>query len=202
MLNVIIGIASAAVSIAKSITVIASAVSVVAHTVISVCKALGLIENSNMKTEELGEKALVAQETDQLKPENFQTFEEYVKAIENFNVDPVKAEKYSLEEKLQKGLELTTGLLIGKFGETAGEVLREAAKRPDFFDSTRTLHYLEKASSNELNIGNISKLLDGKLKNIDMIMETKGQMNSTEKGLNPELTSRQLQQMIDQQKPR
>jgi hypothetical protein len=200
MLGTILGIASAALSIARSLTVIASAISVVAHTIISVCKALGLIENPNMKTEDLGEKALVAQEMEHLKPENFKTFEEYVKAIENFKVDPAQAEKYTLEEKMQKGLELTTGLLIDKYGESAAEVLREVAKRPDFFDDIRTLQYLEKASSVELNIGDISKLLDGKLKNVDAIIDAKEQMSNVEKIINPEITPRQLQQLIDKQK--
>lgn len=197
MLGTILSIASAALSIAKSLTVIASSISVVAQTVLFVCKELGLIETPDMKTEDLGEKALVALETEQLKPENFKTFEEYVHAIEKFEVDPAKAEKYSVEEKMQKGLELTTGLLIDKYGDTAGEVLKEVAKRPDYFDTTRTLQYLEKASTSQINIGDISKLLDGKLKNVDSILDAKQQIHTIEKAINPEITSRQLQQIID-----
>ncbi|WP_129727911.1 hypothetical protein [Ectobacillus funiculus] len=200
LISALVGIVSVAVSVAESLTVITTAISIVAHTVISVCKALGLIENPEIKTEDLGEKALVAEE-EGLKPEKFKTYEEYVQIIEKFEIDPLKAEKYTSEQKMQKGLELTSGLLIDKYGLSAGDVLREVAKRPIFFDTARTLHYLEKTSSNDLNIGDVSKFLDGKLKNVEALLHAKEQVISIEKIINPEATPRQLQQIIDAQKP-
>ena len=111
----ICGIASAALSVAKALGAVGLAiegVKMVVNSLVSVCKALGLIKEET-EPEELGDKAIQAEEQG-IKPENFKTYEEYVKAVENFEIDPEKSALTTEKEKHVKASELAAGLLMEK----------------------------------------------------------------------------------------
>lgn len=77
-----------------------------------IAKELGILspEAGEKDVEELGDKVIQAREKG-IKPENYETYEEYMKAIENFKVDPVKSSKISLKEKLADGIGLLSTLI-------------------------------------------------------------------------------------------
>lgn len=115
IIGVICGIASAALSVAKAIGAIGLAVEgikVVVSSMVNVCKSLGLIKEET-QLEELGDKAIQAEE-EGLKPENFDTYEAYVKAVENFEINPEKSKLTTEKDKHIKAAELSAGLLMEK----------------------------------------------------------------------------------------
>lgn len=115
LIAAICGIASAALSVAKALGAVGLAiegVKMVVNSLVNVCKSLGLIKEET-KPEELGDKAIQAEEQG-IKPENFKTYEEYVKAVENFEIDPEKSKLTTEKEKAVKASELSAGLLLEK----------------------------------------------------------------------------------------
>ncbi|MCM3362256.1 hypothetical protein [Niallia sp. MER TA 168] len=196
----ILSVISTAVSIARSVAVIATAVHVVANVVIDICKQLGLIEDKNLDPVELGEKALAAEEERGIVPEKFDRYEDYVREIENFKVDDSYVDKWTKEEKEQRGFELGTGLLVEKYGTSVADVLMEIGKRPDFFTVDRTKLYLEKNATNEIDMQEISKFLDGKLKNVDVMKKINEQMINIENEINPTISQQEAQRSINLQK--
>lgn len=192
-------IASTALSIANSVSLIVSAIEVVTSVIMSVCKELGLIENQNIESEQLGEKALAAEQVG-IVPEKFERYEDYVKDIEKFEADKMKLNDWTKEEKEQRGMELTIGLLLEKFGSVVVEVINEVAKRPEFFNTERTQLYLEKASSNEIDMKEVTSYLDGQTKGLEKMNLINDKMVNIEKIINPELTPNEVQRIINLQK--
>ncbi|UTG82734.1 hypothetical protein [Bacillus paranthracis] len=192
-------IASTALSIANSVSLIVSSIKIVASVIMSVCKELGLIENQNIESEQIGEKALAAEQVG-IVPGKFERYEDYVKDIEKFEVDKMKVNDWTKEEKEQRGMELTIGLLLEKFGSVVVEVITEVAKRPDFFNTERTQLYLEKASSNEIDMKEVTSYLDGQTKGLEKMNLINDKMVNIEKIINPELTPNEVQRIINLQK--
>lgn len=104
-------------------------------------KALGLIKPET-QVDELGDKALQAEEAG-ITPDQFETYEAYVKAIEGFQLDPEKSRETTLNEKVEKGIELTAGVTREKFPELSVETVAKLGalieKHPTVFteDSMR-----------------------------------------------------------------
>jgi hypothetical protein len=196
----IVSVISVAVSIARSVAVIATAVYVVANMVIDICKQLGLIEDKTIEPVDLGEKALAAAESKGIVPEKYERYEDYVKEIEKFEVDSSNVDKWTKEEKEQRGFEVATGLLVEKYGTSVADVIIEIAKRPDFFTANRAQLYLEKNATNEIDMQDISKYLEGKLKNVDAMMKVNEKMMDFEAKMNPSISQLEAQRTINLQK--
>lgn len=122
--SAISGFAKAAISILRPI----------AQAITTFVGALGLIDPKT-KADELGDKAIQAEEAG-IKPEKFDTYEKYVKEINNFKLDPAKSQKISIANKLRKGSEVATALAMEKLPNTPiAELISLAAKKQAFFTS-------------------------------------------------------------------
>ncbi|OQA77754.1 MAG: hypothetical protein BWY32_02261 [bacterium ADurb.Bin243] len=77
-----------------------------------IAKELGILgpEQDEKTVEDLGDRAIQAREKG-IKPENYKTYEEYLKAIENFETDPVRSSNISWKRKLDSGLSLLLTLI-------------------------------------------------------------------------------------------
>lgn len=183
-------IASAAVSVAKTLGAIGLAVEgikAVVNAIISVCKSLGLIEEKT-EPEELGDKALQAEE-EGIKPEKFDTYEEYVKAVEEFEIDPEKSKKYTTEEKLLKASELTSGLLIEKMPGINITSFPDVLLQYSPEKIAAIINTLKDGKGETFN--NILGVISNKEKDPDKISDGIGGLVSVEKILNPELSDSQ-----------
>lgn len=69
-----------------------------------IVKALGII-NPDENATDLGDKALQA-EAQGIVPEKYDNYQEYLKAVQNFELDPEKSTCFSEIDKLSKGVEL------------------------------------------------------------------------------------------------
>lgn len=180
------GLVTACTAVWKAVNVVATAISVVTTVITVVSNALGLTKTEN--PEELGQKALQAEEQN-IRPENFKTYEEYVKEVESLNLDPERTSKWTKEQKEAKAFELGTMLLTEKFGQNASTLIIDIAKRPDFFTPERAKHYLEVGQAQNIDLSKISDLLNNKTSDLKSVVEAKDLMFEIEKSLNPNLTS-------------
>ena len=144
LLLALAGVVSAALSITKAVSVIGLAIEglkVVANALVNIGKALGLIRQ-DIEPEELGDKAIQAEEAG-IRPENYRTYEEYVKEIEQFEVDPEKSKQISEEAKQYKALELSAGLLAEKIPEADILSLMITAQTPNVLSPEKMAAMIE-----------------------------------------------------------
>lgn len=177
-------IATAAVSVVKSLAVVGMAVEglkSIGKVLVNLAKSLGLIK-PQMQVDELGDKAIQSG----YDPEQYDTYNDYVKAVENFNLDPEKSKTISEEEKIKKGMELATGVMIEKYKDSPMEKFCvEIGNRPDFFNEGVLKGVGELVVSDENAISDFTSFLDGTLKNDDKLEDISGKLADLYKAGNP-----------------
>lgn len=100
---------SAAVEIVKTVISVAKPLlEVIGNAILEIAKVLGVVTEST-NVEELGEKALQAEE-DGIKPKDYKSCEEYIRAIEKYEINPDK--KHDPETARTKGTVIATGLAL------------------------------------------------------------------------------------------
>jgi len=191
----VLTVISTAASIARSVAVIATSVATVCSVVVNVCKELGLIK-SDMSVEELGDRALQAEEQN-IRPENYDSYEEYLNELQNFPLDEEKSKEYSKEEKEFKATEVSSGILVEKYGVGISDLIDQIAKRPSFFDEGRVASYLKEAEKGNLDFKQMSKFFDGELKINDEIVAIKNALIEIDKVLNPSKNEKEIEQEIN-----
>lgn len=178
-------IASAAVSVVKSLAVVGMAVEglkSIGKVLVNLAKSLGLIK-PQMQVDELGDKAIQSG----YDPEDYDTYDDYVKAVEDFNLDPEKSKTISEEEKIKKGMELATGVMIEKYKDSPMEKFCvELGNRPDFFSEGVIEGVGELIDSDENAISDLTGFLDGTLKNDDKLEDISGKLADIYKAGNPD----------------
>lgn len=186
-------VAGAALSVARGIGAIGLAVEglrVVVSAISGVCKALGLIREE-IEPEELGDKAIQAEEAG-IRPEKFDKYEEYVKAVEEFEVDPEKSKSISQEEKLLKASELSSGLILEKMpGVQLGSVIEMGSRFPQIFSAEKIAAIVGTLKNGETSFNNIVGALTNQEKDPAKYSDGLSGLVSIEKSLNPSLDDRQ-----------
>ena len=199
LISTIVSVAVRVVSVIGELGVSIKGMELIGKVLVSIAKALGLIEDKSIEIEELGDKVLQA-EMEGIKPENYNTYKEYMKAIEEFELDPEKSKKWTETEKIEKGIEITSELLVETYGEDIEDILVEVVKNPEFFNSNRVKEYIELVSDNKITYSEISDYLDGNIKNFDHKDKVNNVMLDVEKKINPEISEGDAQRIINGQK--
>ena len=136
-------IVTAAVAVVKNLSIIGVAIQglkTLASALMGIAKALGLVK-SERPVEDLGDKALQAEDKGIL-PENYDSYAEYVRAVENFETDPERSKKISEDEKVKKGFELLAGVVIEEFPQfPMGDFIVYAGKNPEYFNGSRMAEF-------------------------------------------------------------
>lgn len=138
-------------------------VKAIANVVLSV---LGVFQPGE-DVEDMGDRALQAAEQD-IKPENFDTFDEYLDEIRNFELDPEKSANRSRDEKLAAGLAIGTTGMEKKLGAPEGSlglIWLLVASSPAYFTAERLINLVQGGS----NIVNILHYFEGKLGPADAV---------------------------------
>lgn len=126
-------------------------------------KALGGI-NPEESMDQLGDKALQAEENG-IKPENYESYEEYVKAVENFEVDPEKSKVIDEKLKYIKGIELTSAAIQEKYpGMMVTSLVELAASNPVLFTASACATLGKIAKENPEAVNTLCKYLQGEAK--------------------------------------
>lgn len=169
-------------------------INALAKAVTAFAEEMGIIETKD--PEELGDKCIQAEEAG-IKPENFETYDEYAKAIDNFEVDKEKAANTPLEDKLAKATQHSLEALNNKFPDA--DVLNLAkgvVENPEFFENTERFTELAKLVGNDPEkVANIGKLLCGKLEG-DEYYDTIDMIASAEQALFPDLSPKEIQDKV------
>ena len=111
------------------------AVAVIGQILMTVAKALGLIEDDQQSVEDLGDKAIQAAD-EGIVPENYESYEQYLHDVENFELDPEKSASIKQEEQIAKGAEVllkATDEKLGTDGIVVVNLLNAMASNQDFF---------------------------------------------------------------------
>ena len=167
MFSLVIGaIISVAVLIGKALAVARLAIEVLkalGNAFVALGKALGIIKPET-DIEDLGDCALQAEEAD-IKPENFNSYEEYMKNVEEFKTDPEKSKSILERDKLNKGIEVTAALAAEKYPDfPVAAFTKYAISNPQYFTDARMTEF--------------GKLLKGSVETAKTVF---GYMNGTER---------------------
>lgn len=202
MLGIIASVLSVAVKVVNTISTLCvtlNALQIVGRVLVSIAKALGLIHDKDVTTEELGDKALQAEESG-IKPENYKTYEDYVKALEEFEIDPEKSKKWTEEQKIAKGIEIESALLIEKYGPSIENMIIEVGRNPEFFNSQRVKEFIDLVNKGKVSFEDISGYLDGSIKSFEKKDIINNAMVEVEKKVNPDMSESDIQRLINRQK--
>lgn len=147
----------------------------------SALKALGIDESK--EATEMGDRMLQAEEQG-ITPDNFETYDEYIKAIDNFELNPEKSQQFSEKEKLEKYSATHLTELTKNYGDGALTFLTEIALKQDksFNMSGKIKEYMDTFGK---NIDNVNGYFKGELSLKDM-EKVETQIIDLEKKLTPE----------------
>ena len=189
--SALISVAVSAVSVTKIITIVGTALKNLGNALMGIAKVLGLIEKDE-RVEILGDKAIQAEEQG-IKPEDFSTYSEYVKRIEDFEVDSEKSKEISEDEKTLKGIELTSGITIEHFGDKfpVEEFFKFAAKHPEYFREDRMSEFGQIMENEPEKAKNIFAYMNGSESNDAKLEEAVSALKGIEKTIEPEISDRE-----------
>ena len=178
---------SAVSSIVTAIKAIVPVLKAVANVVMSICQTLGLIKPEE-KVEDLGDKAIQAGD-EGIRPENYANYQDYVKAVQDFQVDPEKSKRITLEEKMAKALEVQANLLAEKAPELGVEdYLNLIANHMDYFTPERSTELGKLLLTESGAVVNVAEVMNGTEKNPDKISEAYDTLAKVEKQVDPTIS--------------
>lgn len=136
---------------------------IVVKLVTVVLEKLGLIDAKD-NPEEMGDKMLQAEEQG-ITPENFDNYDDYYKAIREFELDPEKSASYTEREKLDKYSATGLAQIQDVLGDGAISFFTEVVTKlsPEFRDNSEKVQsYLDSFKG---NIDKLNSYFDGSLSN-------------------------------------
>ncbi len=194
MIGIIVGAISAIGAALKTIGAIGLAIQGLKSVVgllVNVAKALGIYEELKPET---AEKALQAEE-EGIKPENFDTFDEYMNEIENFEIDPEKT--HTEEELLQKKIEILSGLILEKNENMPIVPMIElAAANPTYLTEARMIEIGKICGGDAEKMSELIGVLNKQERDIEKYDRGEKTLIEVEKSLDPTLTDSLALQII------
>lgn len=183
-------IVSAVVAVTKALAVAGMAVQglkALGGALCGLAKALGLMK-PEFKPEELGDKAIQSGYV----PEKFDSYSKYVEAVEKFDADPEKSKQISEEDKLKKGIELATGVLVEQFQDAPMQDFCVAlGENKDFFTEGKINELAKLIETDSQNISGVLNFLNGTEKNEVKMQDMANTLTKIEKAANPSLSDAQ-----------
>lgn len=157
-------------------------------------KEMGVVETQD--AEELGTKRMQADEAG-IKPEDFDSFDEYTKVVDDFEIDEEKALQTPLEEKLSKATQHTLEAMQHKFPEAdVSDLAKGVLENPEFYEDSERFTELAKLVGNDPEkVANIGKLLCGKLEG-DEFNDTIDLIVSAEQARSPDLSIKEIRNKV------
>lgn len=110
----------------------------IGNTIGDIAKVLGIF-NGDEKIDDIGERALHAA-AQNIKPENFDKYEQYIEEIRNFEIDSIKAQKFTSEQKSVAGMAVAIRGMEDKYRLPEGalnELPLLILRAPEYFTAER-----------------------------------------------------------------
>lgn len=178
-------VSTAAALLPKIVEVVGKNILEFAQILSGILKGLGLI-NPDEEVTDLGDKALQAAD-DGITPEKYNTYEEYLKAIEDFDLDPEKSKEIDEGKKLEKGVEVITATLVERYGDVMGDFLLLIGKNQPYF-MERMPFITTVVRDSIANFGDIVRYIQGTETDTKKSNDTLRVLYDIEKKVNPEAT--------------
>lgn len=177
--NTLSSLGSFAINIAPKI---AGQLGTVGLVIQAIAAIVGLFRTDE-KVEEMGDRAMQASESG-IRPENFDSYNEYMDSIRDFDLDPEKSKSYSSEAKQLAGIGIACKGIEDKFQlqtGVMGAMTVLVASNPNYFNSERVSNWLQTG----VDIANVVDYFDKKLsagENVDIIKDmVKAENNISDK---------------------
>lgn len=197
--SAVVGAVSSAISVVGSFVasvgkIVIDGISAISAIIGKIGQALGIIpQNTNM--EEFGDKALQASEAG-IKPENFDNYQDYINEVKNFNIDPEKSKKFSLEEKQLAATGITVKGIENKFdlkeGSLGDLLTLTALNDGKYFNADRITQMIKSGS----DIEKVTQYFEGNLGFSDKKAVEK-ELVKVDQSLDPEKTEDEILAEID-----
>lgn len=190
ILGTIAAIAAAATTVTKTLAVVSLAVQglrTIGNVLTSLGKALGLIK-PEIKVAELGDKAIQSG----YNPEDFDSYAEYVRNVEDYDLDPEKSMLTTEEEKITKGMELAAGVTIEQYQEFPIEDFCVAiGQNPEYFTEAKMGEIAKLMQADGQHIPSILNYVNGTEKDSVKIQTAVDTLLGVEKNVNPGITDKE-----------
>lgn len=191
IIGAITAIAAAATTVVKALTVVGSvltALKAIGNVLVNLGKALGLIK-PEMKIEDLGDKAIQSG----YNPEDYDSYSDYVKAVEDYDdLDPEKSKVIKEEEKIKKGMELAAGATIEKFqGFPIEDFCTAIGQNFEFFTEAKINEIAKLMQADGQQIPSILNYINGTEKDPMKIQSAVDTLVNIEKSANSEISDKE-----------
>lgn len=197
MFGFIAGIVAAATSVTNvlvSVSLVLRDLKTIGNILVTLGKALGLIK-PDIKVSELGDKALQSG----YNPEDYDSYLEYVNAVENYNLDPEKSNLTTEEDKLKKAMELAVGVTIEKYENLpVQEFCIAVGENIKYFTETKIKEIGNLIQLDESNISRILNYINGTERDSKQIQRVVDTLMEVEKISNPEISEKEAYKDIIQ----
>ena len=186
----IAAILTVATTIGKALAVAGLAVEglkALGNAFVALGKALGLIKPET-NVEDLGDKAIQAEQAG-IKSENFSSYEEYMKKVEEFETDPEKSKTISESEKLAKGIEVTASLTAEKYPDFPVEAFTKyAISNPQYFTADRMTEFGKLLKGSVDMAKTVFGYITGSERNTEKMSAAREALTKIEKTINPNIS--------------
>jgi len=194
MFGLILGIVgSIASSIAGALTVGSKIFLTVANALTAFASALGVTQEKD--AESLGNRVIQAEE-EGITPDKFEEYDDYLKAIDEFEIDEEKSKEIDTNDKLLRGLDVSAKAIEAKFPEhdVAGFLtsVTLSEENKSYFASESFKSILEEIKTNPDLIDSLSKLLQGKEMPENEYYDVIDRLSTIEKRLDPTKTESEI----------
>lgn len=197
MFGFIAGIVAAATSVTNvlvSVSLVLRDLKTIGNILVTLGKALCLIK-PDIKVSELGDKALQSG----YNPEDYDSYLEYVNAVENYNLDPEKSNLTTEEDKLKKAMELAVGVTIEKYDNLpVQEFCIAVGENIKYFTETKIKEIGKLIQLDESNISRILNYINGTERDSKQIQRVVDTLMEVEKISNPEISEKEAYKDIIQ----
>ena len=198
MIPILTSIVSAVTSfMPKLLEIVGKNLFSIVNIIIGIVKGLGIVQPEETATD-LGDKALQAEEAG-IKPENYDSYEEYLKAVEKFETNPERSAEIKEEEKLQKGAEVMTATLIERYGDPIIALFEIIAKNPTYFEQ-RMPFFTEMQRNDATTFADITRYMSGKETDINKADSTLEKIFEVEKKVEPDTSIADMMKNIEKLK--
>jgi hypothetical protein len=164
--------------------------------VTTILEKLGLID-AGEDAKEVGDKMLQAEEKG-ITPDNYENYDDYNKAIKEFELDPEKSAQFTDQEKFAKYAAVGLGQIEKVVGDGAITFLTEVATKlsPEFKLDTKIQSYMDSFSG---NLDKLNGYFNGSLSQKDF-QEVEKQVVSIEKEISPEKSNDEILSELDKER--
>ena len=159
---------------------------------IDVLKSFDDLLPGEENVEDVGAKAMKAEE-EGVTPEQFDDYDAYRKHLEEMEITEEEKNKYTEDERMQKGAEVLTGALIEHVGEVSTDILRYVLQSPERGEAYQWIF-----EENPDRIRDIGAFLAGKELPMEKSEKISTELYESEKQVHPDTTLDDMYKHLDQ----